>query len=513
MGDCEQTGLSPRRLAGNVLWNLGGQTAPVLSALVFVPILVRGLGTERFGVLAIAWVVVGYFSLFDLGLGRALTKVVAERLGADERASIPGLVWNGLLLMGAFGLVGSISLVALAHWLAVSGLRIPEWLHSEAVTVFLILSAAVPVVIISAGLRGILEAYQRFSLITAVNAPLGIITFAGPAAVLPFSKSLVASVGVLTTARLTAAVVFLCLCSSVHPGILRRHRIDRQAARMLLSFGGWMTVSNVVSPLMTYMDRFMIGARVSLSAVAYYAAPYDLVNRLLVVPSSLMGVMFPAFSAAIGEHQPQRAARLSRYSVSVLVAGILPIVLILVTFAPEGLRLWLGAEFARQSAPVLRILAGAILVNSVAQVPFALIQSCGRPDLTAKLHLAELPIYLGVFVLLVARFGIVGAAAASLVRVGMDTVGLFLISGRLQPGSRLPPGPVALVVAAGAGLLLGASLIQQLALRSAFFGLFCVGYGVVMAKARIAGGQTLPSALARLTGRGRASEDDLGGNG
>jgi len=72
---------SGRRLARNVLWNLLGTGAPLLVALFAIPLLIEGLGTERFGVLLIAWMVVGYFSLFDMGLGRALTKLVAEKLG------------------------------------------------------------------------------------------------------------------------------------------------------------------------------------------------------------------------------------------------------------------------------------------------------------------------------------------------------------------------------------------------------------------------------------------------
>ena len=50
----------------------------MLVALVAIPILVDGLGTARFGILTLAWMVVGYFSLFDLGLGRALTKLTAK---------------------------------------------------------------------------------------------------------------------------------------------------------------------------------------------------------------------------------------------------------------------------------------------------------------------------------------------------------------------------------------------------------------------------------------------------
>src|SRR5438270_423670 len=71
-------------LARNTIWNLIGSGAPMIVAVFCIPILIRGLGKDRFGVLALAWALIGYVSLFDFGLGRALTQIVAKKLGAGE---------------------------------------------------------------------------------------------------------------------------------------------------------------------------------------------------------------------------------------------------------------------------------------------------------------------------------------------------------------------------------------------------------------------------------------------
>ncbi len=70
MSDKQANLTGSRRLARNVLWNLLGTGAPLLMALVAIPMLIEGLGTARFGVLTLAWTVVGYFSLVSLELGR-----------------------------------------------------------------------------------------------------------------------------------------------------------------------------------------------------------------------------------------------------------------------------------------------------------------------------------------------------------------------------------------------------------------------------------------------------------
>jgi len=94
---------SGRLLARNTVWNLVGSGAPMVVAVFCMPILIKGLGTDRFGVLTLAWALIGYASLFDLGLGRALTQLVAKKLGAWEEREIPAVAWTSLVLMMLLG--------------------------------------------------------------------------------------------------------------------------------------------------------------------------------------------------------------------------------------------------------------------------------------------------------------------------------------------------------------------------------------------------------------------------
>src|ERR1700692_2239930 len=75
-----------RPLMRHTIWNLAGYAAPLLAAVIAIPILIRDLGAARYGVLTIAWGVVGYFGIFDMGLDNALTKLVGERIGLGDRA-------------------------------------------------------------------------------------------------------------------------------------------------------------------------------------------------------------------------------------------------------------------------------------------------------------------------------------------------------------------------------------------------------------------------------------------
>lgn len=466
-----------RTLVRSAAWNLVGQSAPLLAAIVAIPIALRGFGTERFGALSLAWLLIGYVSLFDLGLGRALTKLAAENLAAGREREVAGTAWTALSLMLGLGAAGALFIALLAPWLVGRVLRIPPELRVETEGALYLLAASVPFVISSAGLRGLLEAKQRFGLVNAVRIPQGVLTFVGPALVLPFSTSLVPVVAVLAVVRVLTWAVHLALCLRVFPSLRHGPLLQPSRAMPLLRLGGWMTVTNVVGPLMVYLDRFLIGGLLSLAAVAYYATPYEMVTKLLLVPSAIAQVLFPAFSASLAVDRP-RAALLFDRALKAVFLALFPVTLLVVTLAPELLRLWLGADFARQSGRVLQWLAAGVFLNGLAQIPFALIQGAGRPDFTARLHLLELPLYLaGVWWLIHVR-GVEGAAIAWTIRAAVDAVVLLLVAARTVPARTGVSWRASSVALATAAFALGALALAPI-VRGAFLVITLFAFGLL----------------------------------
>jgi len=459
-----------RLLARNVIWNLIGNGAPILVAVFCIPLLIRGLGTDRFGVLTLVWALIGYASLFDLGLGRALTQLVAKKLGAGDEREIPALAWTSLLLMLLLGLVGAAVVVLTSPWLVHRVLHIPGALQAETLRSFYLLGLSIPVVINTAGLRGLLEAHQRFGIISALRIPLGVFTFAGPLLVLTFSKSLVPVVATLVAGRVLAWIAHLLVCLRVLPELGRSIAWEQSAVGPLLRSGGWMTVTNVVGPLLVTLDRLLIGAVVSMAAVAYYATPYEVVTKVLGIPGALTGVMFPAFSTGFVQDR-ERMALLFGRSVKSLFLVLFPVMLCTIALAQDGLKLWLGAEFAQHSFRVLQWLAVGVFVTSLSFMPFSLLQGVGRPNLTATLHLIELPLYIGLLWWLISVRGIEGAAMAWTARGVIDALLMFWLAKRFLPGKNPVRMRTAFLPALAMLILVVAALIQGVIAK----GLFLVG--------------------------------------
>jgi O-antigen/teichoic acid export membrane protein len=447
-------------LRRNVVLNLLGQALPLLVAIVAIPPLVEGIGVERFGLLALAWLVIGYFSMFDLGIGRALTQLVSERIGEGREEEVARIAWAGLVIMTGVGVVAWGALHLLAPALVTGLLNVPPELREEAVGGLRILAVAVPFVVSGAGLRGLLEASQRFGSVNAVRIPLGAVMFVGPWAVLPFSADLRPIVGALTLARIAGWVGYALLLRRAVPSLRASRSMESGSVRPLLRFGGWITVSNVVSPLMVHLDRVVIASMLSMAAVAYYATPFEVVTRLWIVPAAVVGVLFPAFAVTFSS-DPARTARLFERATGGVLVVLIPMVVLVMGLAAPGLELWVGRDFAREGTAVAQWLALGVFVNSLAQVPYALVQAVGRPDVTAKLHLLEAPLYFLLLWGLLGKYGLPGAAMAWTIRVALDAVLLFGLAARLLPACKDAVARLGVRIVPALGILAAAAIPVQ----------------------------------------------------
>jgi O-antigen/teichoic acid export membrane protein len=399
-------------------------------ALYAIPVLIGGLGKDRFGLLALAWTLIGYFTLFDLGLGRALTQLVASgEAGRPPGApEIPSAFWTAEALMAILGAAGTAILIAAANPIA-HLLQVPPQLSDEVKPSLYLIAAAIPLITVTAGLRGFLEAKQRFDLLAPIRGGAGVLLLLAPVLMLPYAKTLEAMLAAIVAVRILSLGAHAAACLYVSPDLWTGRALNWTQAPALAKFGGWLTVTNIISPLMVSMDRFLIGGQRTVTEVAYYATPHEIVTKYLILPAALVGVLFPAFSRTLArESGTAEAHRLYRRGMRTLFVALVPLTLVTVSFARQGLTLWVGPEMAEHGYRVLQILAIGVFINGMAQVPFTYIQAMGRPDLTARFHLIELPAYVVALWCGIHCWGIEGAAIAWVGRVTVDTALLLRYS-------------------------------------------------------------------------------------
>jgi O-antigen/teichoic acid export membrane protein len=418
-------------LARNTLLNMATSGVPLVLAIILVPQIVRGLGTERFGILALAWVLIGYLTLFDLGIGRATARYVADALGRGDNEETGRTVWTAVLAQTGLGVFGAVLVLGLAPFLVERVLQIPRPLVAPARQTFWILSLAVPAMLVAASFRGVLEAAQRFGLVNALRLPASLSTLLIPFAGVLLGWPLPGIAVGMVVAQILSLVGHAVVTTRVFPE-LRRARPDRARLGQLLSFGGWTIVPSVTGPALAYLDRFVIGAILSIAAVAYYSAPAEMVGRLWILPASLITTLFPAYSRLHGAGNVDEVRRLVVRGIKYLLILVGPPALVLATYARPILRLWLGPDFADNSGAVLETFAITAIFASLALLGYSLIQAVGRPEIAAGIDLVQVVPYVILLWFFTSWWGLLGSAIAGLIKTAAIALALLIAAARLS---------------------------------------------------------------------------------
>lgn len=437
------------------LVNLAGALVPLLVTLITLPLFLPLIGEFRYGALMLLWAVLGYMGVLDLGLGRAVSQRIAQ---AEESTRAADVLWSGVWLSVVMGFLGGLLLAWLAPWLSNTVFSTPPDLRLELEAALVWMLLALPLSTLSSVLMGALQGRHAFVALNIAQVIGGVL-----ALIFPF---LLALNGLLDLSDL-----FLAMLAARGIQLLLLYRACRRVVNAapprlglaqipnLLRFGGWVSVSSALNPILELTDRFMIGHRLDMAAVTAYTVPYSLATRLSLVPGSLSSVLFPRFSSVSGVE----AQALMLRARLVLTAIMTTLIVLGILLVPVFLSLWLGSDLGERMAPVAVILLIGIWMNALAFLPYSYLQAQGRPDLPAKLHLLEVLPYLTFLWWAIGAWGIQGAALAWTLRVSVDSVLLFSVAHRHgTPSTQLP-------WQAGLGLAAAATLIISAALTMLFF--------------------------------------------
>lgn len=412
-------------LARNTALNIIGKIVPLAIGAVTIPIIIAELGLEQFGILSLVWVLFGYFSLFDIGIGQAATKLIAERIGTENENEISDTVRSALLMSAVLGGVGTVLIVLIAPFLVTRVFNISHELIQVAKIAFYLIAAGAPLATLIGTARGALEGKGRYDIINGIKIPINSLVFLIPTLAGKIGMNIQDIVALLVALQFVTLIAYLFFCGKIFSLWKIRSRIQKIRMSRLFLFGKWAAISNSSLAFLANIDRFLISALVSVKAVGFYTAPFDMVTKLFALPESLIP-LFPAFSA-LGANQSKHAGALYARSAKHLLTVSGVIVIFIIVYAKDILRIWLGEEFAEMSASVLQFISVAVLAVSLSLLGEYLFNGLGRPDIVAKLRMVELPLYLAGAWFGIREFGILGAALAWTIRAVFDTVLLFLL--------------------------------------------------------------------------------------
>ncbi|SEG57312.1 flippase [Marinobacterium lutimaris] len=425
----------------NTLYNLVGSIIPIAVSLITIPIYISVIGESRYGILAIAWLLLGYFGLFDLGLGRATAQRIAM-LSSNKRGERSETFWTALTINSIFGVLGAAIMWPVALFFFGRQLSVDDVLKPEIVNSVYWLALAVPIATMSGVFSGTLQGLSKFLELNVISvcgtALLQIIPLAVAVLHGPDLKWL------LPVTIITRVFVAAMLFQRCYSHLLKRQgvKVSKELSGKLFQFGGWVTVSSVIGPMMVILDRFVIGALLGAKYVTYYTVPFQLAERTTVIPVALSSAMFPRLaSSGSGEH----GRLLTDKALRSLAIIITPLFLLGILSLEWFFELWVGENFASKSTFIGQILLLGFWTNAIAMVPHALLQASGKPDIVAKCHLAEVVPYFLLLYFGLEYIGILGAAIAFSTRAFADTIILLFNANMLKSSVKVLALPVMLM--------------------------------------------------------------------
>ncbi|HFM0653529.1 TPA: O25 family O-antigen flippase, partial [Escherichia coli] len=288
-----------------------------------------------------------------------------------------------------------------------------------------LLSSLIPVFLVTQILLAELEGREYFGILN-IQKSVGNSLIAGlPALFVLINQTLFSAIIGVAIARV------ICLWLSY---IMSRERITIDISffsitvlKRLFRYGGWVTISNIISPILASMDRFILSHIQGASKISFYTVPNELVTRLGIVPGSLGKAVFPKLSHArnfTASYAEQKKAYI------LMTVIVMPLVLFVYYYAKFILTLWMGAEYAGISVEILRIMLIGYIFNCYSQISFANIQAFGKAKYTAYIHMMEFIPYLIMLYIISKEYGVIGVAWLWTIRVIIDFLMLLYMSYR-----------------------------------------------------------------------------------
>lgn len=409
--------------------------APLIGALLSMPILMRHLEPAAFSLLGMYWIIVGYASMVELGLGRSIIWRLAS-LEPSQAALANQTLSTALIAAVAFGALGSAILVAFLPLVFGQFISVPPQLAAANLASLWWIALSIPALTSTSVMLGALEARRQFGLIAVFRVPAGLALFVVPAIMVQHGYGFEYVMAGVLWVRMILAVALFAITSRFYPLPTVASIFSGRLFRGLIGYGGWLSLSALIGPLLVYLDRFLLSYKWGLEQTAIYTPAFESMVRLLVVASAVSGIMFPRFVAC---HSSQSAEGRRLYIEGNLAVALmlLPVAVIVLVFGSEIFQLWIGrtnlsTEHVGEAAAIAKILICAVVINGCAHIPQAFIQARGLARWTALLHGVELSLYIIYGPLLIFTYGIYGAASAWFVRSAISAAALYYLAWRLR---------------------------------------------------------------------------------
>ncbi len=397
------------QVAGNSLWSIAGWFGALLVGFIASPILIRLLGRDQYGLMALLSTILTPMGLLDFGVGEATVKYIAESIGRKDYAGAGKYLRSTLAFNLCVGILGGIIIVLLSDFLVSIVFKIPQQNQDLARRCLYWVALSWCVTQGRQAFIGLVMSMQRYKILTAATlVSQSLTTLAGVVALL-LGGTLLDLVRAQTLVAVLACLGWVMVARRLFPKISLLPSFNKSSLRKTFGFGCWQMLSNVGALLAQQSQRWLLGVLLPIATVGFYNVSFQLVAAMYSLTYKVGQVLFPAVSHMQGQEREEQAARLTVQANWVLstlaIAGFVP----LFVFANDLLLLWVGADFASNATGVLRIMVMATMLSCLFTLHHFFLLGTARTNWLAAMAFVQGLLSFAVSAFLIPKLGLSGA--------------------------------------------------------------------------------------------------------
>jgi len=400
-------------LKQNIIVGIAFQGLSLLLSLIATRFVFRELGAEVLGIFSFSFVLTAFFiTLSDMGLSVFIAREVAAYRHRDG-LYVEELVGGAIIISWVAFLISAVLVIVLASWLVDGWLHIEKINRSAAIHAIQVISVSLLLAVPRAVYGAVVAGYERIDALSIANFLVVALQQIGLIVVLSAGGGLLHIVGWFVISAIVGLVSFVYLACRFGGFGLLRPRLKLSALLHNLRLASHLFVNSFLEHVLTQIDKWMVSKFLPVGQLGYYGFVQAMVSRGTIVPSSIASASLPALVASAHEldvnasHARYRKLQdLTCYAYMPVSAAVamLGIILIGKVFDAEI------AELAWR--PLVLLVIGQYLLGLIT-VPRWLAVARGRQDIALHSNLWAMGIVAPLAVLLVARYGLFGAAASS----------------------------------------------------------------------------------------------------
>jgi O-antigen/teichoic acid export membrane protein len=404
----------PNKLKINVLANFTGFSWLALIQIALIPLYIKFMGIEAYGLIGFYITIQAIFQAFDLGFtpttNRELARLSTLSEGDAEIRSFTRTVeyvyWPLGLLMGICILVAAPFIST--HWIRAEALS--EGTLREALFLMSVLILIQwPLTLYLGGLMGL----QRQVMANGLQIGLSVLTDGGAILVLWLVSPTITAY--LKWQIIAGLIRFFCLRKALWSCLPAGDELPRFNPRLLKRVGHFaagMSGIALTAIVLTQFDRVVLSKLLSLEQFGYYMVAGTVANGLLIIVSPVFNAVFPRFSSLVASGKTDNLITLYRLSAQSMAVLVLPLGLLLCTFSRELLALWTGSgELARSTGAILCLLLVGRMLNGLMHIPYALQLAYGWSGLGLRINIFLITVFVPGVLFLANQYGALGAAS------------------------------------------------------------------------------------------------------